>query len=58
MQTFHAQLGRVQLLDTGHAVQMVVLAKGVQGATVTMLALSLVIVAMTLRTSVQLTLVR
>ena len=47
-------MDHVQLLDTEHAVQMVVLAKGVQGATVTTLAPSLVTAAMILRIYVQL----
>ena len=51
-------MDRVQLLVIEHVVRMVVLAKGVQGATVTMLAPSLVTVAMILRTSVQLVLVQ
>ena len=58
MQISHAHVDHVQLLDIGHAVQMVAPAKGVQDASVTMLAPSLVTVAMILKTSVQLVLVQ
>ena len=51
-------MDHVQLLVTEHVALMVVLAEGVQGASATMLAPSLVTVASILRTSVQLALVQ
>ena len=49
-------MDHVQLLVTEHVALMVVLAEGVQGASATTLAPSLVIVATSLRTSVRLVL--
>ena len=58
MRTCHVHVDHVQLLVTGHAVQTVVFAKGVQGVIVTLHVLSLATVAMILRTFVQLILVQ